>query len=209
MKIYGHPMSGGTRLVLLAAAEKKIPHEHVVLDFAKGTHKQPEHLARQPFGKIPAMEHEGLKLFESRAIARYIGEAFPGESFIPTDARERALVDQWVSAEMMEFFPVAHQLVLQLVIFPAMGMGAPDAARVEDLRTNLAPVLAVLDRALEGKSYLVGNKFTLADMVYMPDLEYLHAGGEGDRIAKFPNVTRWWKGLSTRQTWRKVTGAKD
>jgi glutathione S-transferase len=209
MKIYGNPMSGGTRLALMAAAERNIPHELVVLDFAKGEHKQPAHVARQPFAKIPAIEHDGLTLFESRAIARYIGEAFPGESFIPTGAKERALVDQWLSVEQMEFFPVAHTLVLQLVILPAMGMGAPDPGVVEDLRVNLAPVLAVLDRALEGKNYLVGEKFSLADMAYMPDLEYLHVGGEGSRIAKFPNVTRWWKAISARPAWRKAIGAKD
>ncbi|HVJ19543.1 MAG TPA: glutathione S-transferase C-terminal domain-containing protein [Polyangiaceae bacterium] len=47
------------------------------------------------------------------------------------------------------------------------------------MRQKVRPVLAVLDRALEGKSYLVGNTFTLADMVYMPDLGWLHAAGEG------------------------------
>jgi glutathione S-transferase len=209
MKLYGNPMSGGTRLVSMALAEKKVDHELVVLDFAKGDHKQPKHVARQPFGKMPAIEHEGLTLFESRAIARYIGEAFAGgSSIVPTDAKQRALVDQWVHVEVTEFFPIAHPLVLELVIKPALGMGQPDPGRVESLRTALAPVMAVLDRALEGKSYLVGDQVSLADMVFMPDLEYLHVGGEGPRIEKFQNVARWWKGLSTRPSWLAAKAAK-
>jgi glutathione S-transferase len=65
----------------------------------------------------------------------------------------------------------------------------------------------VLDRALEGKSHLVGERFSLADMVFMPDLELLHAGGEGERVAKFGNVARWWKTLSERPSWLRAKGA--
>jgi glutathione S-transferase len=208
MKVYGHPFSGGTRLVLMALAEKKVEHELVVLDFAKADHKKPEHLARQPFGKVPAIEHDGFTLFESRAIARYIGETFPGAAFAPTDAKQRALMVQWINAEQGEFYPTAHPLGFELVIKPFLGMGAPDPAQVEALRTAVAPVLAVLDRSLEGKSYLVGDDFSLADMVFMPDLELLHVGGEGSRIEKFANVTRWWKTLSSRPSWQRAKSAR-
>jgi glutathione S-transferase len=210
MKVYGHPISPGTRLVLMTLVEKKVEHELVVLDFTAGAHKQAPHVARQPFGKMPAIEHDGLTLFESRAIARYIAEAFPGTPLLPADAKERALVEQWLQVECHEFYPVAHPLATELVIKPSFGWGDPDPARVESLRTALAPVLAVLDRALEGKNYLVGERFSLADMVFIPDLELLHAGGEGDRIAKFQNVARWWKTLSTRPSWvhAKTRGAK-
>ena len=72
------------------------------------------------------------------------------------------------------------------------------------LRAKLRPVLSVLDKALEGKSYLVGNKFTLADMVYMPDLGWLQSAGEGAWLSEYANVTRWWKGISSRKSWLTV-----
>ena len=206
MKVYGHPFSPGTRLVLMALNEMKIEHEVITLDFAKGDHKQPAHLARQPFGKMPAIEHDGITLFESRAIARYVLEAVPGPVFIPTDAKQRAFFEQWLNVEAQEFFPVAHPLALELVIKPAMGFGATDPAKAEALRAALAPVLTVLDRAIEGKNYLVGDQITLADMVFIPDLELLHVGGEGDRIAKFANVARWWKTVSARPAWQRAKG---
>jgi glutathione S-transferase len=206
LKVFGHPMSGGTRLVLMALAEKKAEYELVPLEFAKGDHKKPEHLARQPFGKVPAIEHDGFILFESRAIAGYIGE-FPGASFMPTDSKDRALVVQWVNVEYGEFYPTAHPLGFELAVKPMLGMGEPDPARVESLRTAVAPVLAVIDRALEGKSYLVGDRFSIADMVFMPDLELLHMAGEGPRIEKFANVTRWWKTISARPSWQRAKGA--
>jgi glutathione S-transferase len=207
MKLYGNPMSGGTRLVLTALAEKNVPHEFVLLDFRKGEHKQPAHVARQPFGKIPAIEHDGMTLFESRAIARYIGEAFTsGTPIVPTDAKQRAIVDQWVNVEVAEFFPSAHPLAFELVVKPALGMGAPDPAVVEKYRTGVAPVFAVLDKALEGKKFLAGEQFSLADMVFMPDLELMHVGGEAERIGKFANVARWWKEISARPSWRAAKG---
>jgi glutathione S-transferase len=208
MKVFGHPMSGGTRLVLMALAEKKVEHELVTLEVLKGEHKQPGHVARQPFGKVPAIEHDGLTLFESRAIARYIGEAFSGgTSFLPTDARGRGLVDQWVNVEHGEFYTTAHPLALETVIKPALGMGDPDPGKVETLRAAVAPVFGILDRALEGKSHLVGEQFSLADMVFMPDLELLHVGGEASRIAKFTNVSRWWKTISARPSWVSAKSA--
>jgi glutathione S-transferase len=100
----------------MALAEKRVEHELVVLDFAKGDHKQPTHLARQPFGKMPAIEHDGLTLFESRAIARYVGEAFPGASFLPSDSKSRALVDQWVNVEQLEIGHVDHVRERELFI---------------------------------------------------------------------------------------------
>lgn len=201
MKVLGNAISGGTRLVMMALVEKNVPFELTELDFARGEHKQPPFLARQPFGKVPAIEHDGLTLFESRAIARYVGEAFPGPSFLPTDPRERALVDQWVNVEALEFYPTAHPLALEIAIKPALGMGPADPARVEAMRPGVLKVLAVLDKALAGKSYLVGERFSLADMVFMPDLEQLHAGGEGSHIGRFENVARWWKTLSVRPSW--------
>lgn len=204
MKIFGNIVSGGTQLVLMALAEKGAPYELVTLDFAKGAHKQRDHVSRQPFAKVPAAEHDGQVLFESRAIARYIDEAIPGERFTPADRKERALMEQWISVEMMEFFPIAHPLMFELCLKKVLGMGEPDPATVERLRASLRPVLAILDEALAGKSYLVGNKFTLADMVYMADLGYLHAAGEGAWITEYPNVTRWWKGISGRKSWGSV-----
>jgi glutathione S-transferase len=208
MKVYGHPFSPGTRLVLMALAEKNVEHEVVTLDFAKGDHKSSANLVRQPFGKMPSIAHDGLTLFESRAIARYVCEAFPGGSLVPNDPKQRALVDQWMNVEYGEFYPVAHPLALELVVKPAMGLGDPDPAKVEGYRTALGPVFAVLERVLEGKSHLVGEQFSLADMVFIPDLELLHVGGEGVRIAKFSNVSRWWKTISARPSWIRAKGEK-
>ena len=70
MKIYGHPLSTCTRKVLTTLVETNQPYELVTLDFMKGEHKQPAHLARQPFGRMPTLDDDGFTLYESRAMCR-------------------------------------------------------------------------------------------------------------------------------------------
>ena len=204
LKIYGLGISAGTRLALAACAEKNVPAELVGLDYMGGELKGAAHVARQPFAKVPALDHDGFALFESRAIARYVAETFPGASLIPTDPKERALMDQWLNVEQHEFYPTAHPLALELWLKPLFGMGDPDPAIVERLRGATSIVLEVLDKALAGKTYLVGNQFTLADLVYMPDLENLHTAGQAAWLGRYENVTRWWKTISSRPAWVAV-----
>ncbi|MEO6602550.1 MAG: glutathione S-transferase N-terminal domain-containing protein, partial [Polyangiaceae bacterium] len=71
MKIYGHPASTCTRKVLMTLNETNTPYELLLVDFAKGEHKQPAHLAHQPFGQVPALDDEGFEMYESRAMSRY------------------------------------------------------------------------------------------------------------------------------------------
>src|SRR6185295_13510330 len=89
MKIYGHPMSTCTRKVLMTLAETNTPYELQVVEFATGEHKKPPHLARQPFGQVPALQDGDFELYESRAMCRYINDKASG-SLVPRDLRDRA-----------------------------------------------------------------------------------------------------------------------
>ena len=90
MKIFGNPGSTCTRKVLMTAHENGAPFEFVLVDMAKGEHKQPAHLARQPFGQVPTLDDDGFAMYESRAMARYIDGKFGG-ALTPKDAQARAL----------------------------------------------------------------------------------------------------------------------
>src|SRR5579871_179435 len=116
MKLYGHPMSTCTRKVLTALAEKGHEAEFVLVDFAKGEHKQEPHLTRQPFGRVPALEDDGFWLYESRAMTRYIDEKLPGVRLQPTDLKDRALMEQWLSVEYSYFSPAAMKIVSELLL---------------------------------------------------------------------------------------------
>jgi len=102
LTIYGHPLSTCTRKVLMTLAENSTPFEMSVVDFAKGEHKAEPHLSRQPFGRIPALKDGDFEMFESRAICRYLSET-ASSKLIPSTAKERAKMEQWISIETSEF----------------------------------------------------------------------------------------------------------
>ncbi len=205
LTVYGNYLSTCTRKVLCLLAEKEAPFEFVVVDFTKGEHKKPNYLARQPFGQVPAIDHDGFGLFESRAICRYLDEVIDGPRLIPGDARSRAVVEQWISVESANFTPHAMKIIYQLLLGPMRGQ-TPDPRVVEAGRTSLGHTLSIMEARLEKSAYLGGPEFTLADLVYLPYIEYLFGCEQGDLITGHPLVGAWWTRCSSRPSWRKAAG---
>jgi glutathione S-transferase len=206
MKLYAHPMSTCTRKVLCTLAEKGAQADFVLVDIMKGDAKKPEHLARQPFGQVPAFEDGDFKLYESRAIIRYLDETLPGTALRPADAKGRAKMEQFISVEQSNFTPPAMKIIMQAFFGPMMGK-QPDDAIVNEGKAGVNRALDVLDAALAGNDYLLGKQFTLADICYMPYIEYLYAAGAGDElVGKRPNVGPWWRRISERASWQKAIG---
>lgn len=205
MILYGHPASTCTRKVLTTLAEKNATYELSLVDFAKNEHKAPPHLARQPFGQIPALDHNGFHLYESRAIIRYLDEVLPGTSLTPSDAQGRATMEQWISIESANFTPGAMKIIYQVVFARWRGQ-EPNMDNVVEGRAMANRALAVLDRRLAEVPYLAGEQFTLADLCYMPYLEYLEVGGEGAVVGGHPHAAAWWSKIRSRPSWQKVVG---
>ena len=124
LKIYGNTLATCTRRVLTIVNELNVPYELVTVGFTGDT-KTPEWLAVQPFGQMPYIDDDGFKLFESRAICRYIALKYGGvEAGIipsPADVEKTALFDQAASIEVCNFDPSAsglgHELVLKPYVF--------------------------------------------------------------------------------------------
>jgi glutathione S-transferase len=95
--VFGAPYSVYVRSVRLTLEEKAIDYDLVPVDIFAAGDPPAEHLARHPFGKIPAFEHDGFRLYEAEAITRYIDEAFAGVPLQPADVRRRARMTQVIS----------------------------------------------------------------------------------------------------------------
>ncbi|HMY21969.1 MAG TPA: glutathione S-transferase N-terminal domain-containing protein [Polyangium sp.] len=205
MKVYGHPASTCTRKVLCLLAEKGVSAEFVMVDIMKGAQKSEEHLARHPFGVVPAFEDDdGFVLYESRAILRYLDAKLEGASLSPKDLKDRARMEQWISVEQSYFSPPAMKAILEVFFAPMKGT-TPDPDVIAKGKAEAAKALDVLERALVGKDYLVGE-FSLADIAYAPYLQYLFDTKAGDIIAERPNVSAWATRVLERASWRKALG---
>lgn len=204
MKVYGHPLSTCTRKVLTVLAEKGAPFEFELVDLQKGAQKLPENLARQPFGRVPALEDDGFWLYESRAMARYLDDKLGGPSLTPSDSKGRAVMEQWISSEMSYFTPAAMKIVVEKLFKPMRG-ATPDEANVAAGREGVKQAAAVMERQLEKTPYIAGEGFTIADICFMPYLEYLEAVGEGALLDEFPKTKAWWGKIRGRDSWQKAT----
>jgi len=204
MKIHGNPMSTCTRKVLATLAEKQAKFDFVNVDFNVGAHKKPEHLAYQPFGQVPALEDGDFKLYESRAMIRYIDEVVPGQSLTPKDTKTRALMEQWISVETSNFTPHAMTYIGQYMFAPMHGK-QPDLAKIEEAKPKLEKCLDILDKQLAKGPHFLGDQFTLADVCFMPYFEYAMTTPAKDLINARPNVAAWWKRVSERASWKTAT----
>ena len=113
LKLHGSPFSTCTQRVLTVLAEKGVTdYEIVPVNLPAGEHKQPAHVALQPFGKIPVLEDDGFFVYESRAICRYIASKYAdqGTPIMPksTDLKALAIFEQVRFSEHSEIEALAN-----------------------------------------------------------------------------------------------------
>jgi glutathione S-transferase len=200
IKLYGNPLSTCTRKVLCTLHETGTAFDFVTLDFMKGEHKQPAHVARQPFGQVPALDDDGFAMFESRAMCRYLDEK-AGHKLTPKDAKGRAKMEQWISVETEDFTPHIMKFV-----YAEIFKREQSAETLANATTKLDACCAVLDKALTSSTFLVGDQFTIADICYAPYIEYGMNTAAKATLSKYPHVIAWWNRVSERGSWRKAAG---
>ena len=180
MKIYGSPMSRASRL-MWCANELGVPFEHVDPGWDKL--KSPEYLAINPNGKFPGFADGDLKLFESLAIDLYIAKKYGTGELYPTNIDDEGRTFQWTLWAATEVEPNALPSLLLVLGYHQDATGA--AAAAEKLK---AP-LKVLDDHLKDREWLVGNKFSVADL-NAASVVSMTRYGKID-ISYAPNVVAW------------------
>jgi glutathione S-transferase len=197
--LHGAPRSNLVRTALIALAEKGVEFTH-----DPERPQSPEQLARHPWGKIPALTHGDLTLYETVAVTRYIDEAFDGPALQPADAAGRARMSQWISVYSSYFDPpVMRQVVIQRLLRDPSDEDMIAAGIPESERS-----LAVIDDALGRSAYFAGDDLTLADCFYVPVVDYLSITPEGEAmLAKTGNVTAWLARMRARDTVKAVLAA--
>ncbi|HEY2518421.1 MAG TPA: glutathione S-transferase family protein [Polyangiaceae bacterium] len=202
MKLYLNVMSPNVRRVRLTAAVLGIQLEEKNIDFAKGEHKNPEFLALNPNGAVPTLVDGDFVLTESRAIMQYLAAQKPESGLLPRDARAHADVARWQFWDAAHFSPQVGTLAFQRIIKKMMGMGEPEAAKVEEALVNFRRFGAVLNGRLEGKKFIVGDALTLADLTVASSLMY--AKQSDVPLGEFANVKAWFDRMCETEAWKKT-----
>ncbi|KAH9480986.1 Glutathione S-transferase [Psilocybe cubensis] len=208
LTLVGSTSSTCSLRVAMVLHEKKVPFEFIPIDLAKGEHKAPPYMEKQPFGVVPYIDDDGFILYESRAICHYIASKYAGQgndTLIPSsDLKAIALFHQAASTELCHFNDFAEKIVVERVFKPMNGL-ATDEEHVKRLLATLEYKLDAYDKILGKQKYLAGNTFTLADLFHIPYGALLPvAGAPALDLDKRPNVARWWKDITSRPTWNAV-----
>lgn len=204
--VHGPAISTYVRTVRLVLIEKNVPHELKELDLLAGEHKREAHLARHPFGKVPVLEHDGLTLYETAAITRYLDAAFPEVTLTPSEPRQVGLMQQAISVIDHYAYPaLIGTIVIQRFLAPLRG-GAPDEAAIAAALPMAERSLQALDAMLEGAVWLSGGDLGLADLHLAPVVAAFAGTPEGERLLpQRPNLRRWWGAMAPRESMAATT----
>lgn len=187
IEIFGFAPSTYTQTALMVAREAGVDVSLKPLDF-----KQASHFALHPYGKMPALKHGDVQLFETLAIASYLDQAFGQSRLQPTNAADRARMLQWASVAIDYAY---EDLVSQLL---------QDEAGAENVAAA-AEQLKLLDTALGERAYFVGAQPTLADFLLFPMVEFAH-GKLGDSCLQgLPALRAWHAAMAKRPSVVKMS----
>src|SRR5881394_3284497 len=149
--IHGVPGSPYVRKALLVCEEKGAPYRLAAMGM--GQNKTPDYLARQPFGRIPAIEHDGFRLYEAQAIMRYVDLAFPGPSLVPSDPRKAARMQQVMNIVDWYVMPsISAGIGWNRVVAPLFGMPVDEDA-IRNAIPQAKTCVAALEAILDGNAY--------------------------------------------------------
>lgn len=177
LTLYFVPRTRSTRPRWLLE-EAGATYELVRLDAAKGETRTPEYLAIHPLGKVPALVDDGVPFFESAALVMHLADKFSDKGLAPKPGTdERGHYYQWILFCMASVEPHLGRLM------KLKGETGAQEAAIEAERASAREHLAVLEKALGGREFIVGNAFTAADVVVASTLAWARVLGALDGFA--------------------------
>jgi glutathione S-transferase len=208
--LFGAPYSVYTRSVRLALIEKGVDYRFDEVHVFGPGGAPTEHLARQPFGKIPAFEHDGFALFETGAILRYVDEAFPGPALQPKEARTRARMNQAMSVCDSYLYPHGVWGIFVERVSKVKRGEAADEQKVAASLPKAEACYVVLANILGNQDYLCGAAISLADLHAAPMLACLAMTDEGRAMmAAQPKLSAWWQRMAARASMQQTRAVTD
>lgn len=182
MQLYGTLRSGHVHRVQLFLSLLGLPFEFIAIDMRKGENRTPEYLAMNPLGEVPVLRDGEVVLADSTAILVYLALKYDASGkWLPREPLAAAKVQQWLShaSGKIAYGPCAARLVTQF--------GAPlDHERAKAIAARL---FDVLDPELAGRSFVLGEQVSIADIAAF---SYIEHAPEGDvPLDAYPNIRAW------------------
>ncbi|MBN9256400.1 MAG: glutathione S-transferase [Mesorhizobium sp. 65-26] len=199
--LYGADYSVYVRIARMALEEKGVGYDLVPVDVFAADGVPAWYLAHHPFGRIPAFEHEGFRLFETGAITRYVDEAFDGPALQPADVRGRGIMNQIVG--MLDAY--GYRAMVWDVAVERLEKTEPDEQLIAAGLRQAETVLEVLSALKKVGPWLLGDQLTLADLHAAPIVAYFIKVAEGrDLLARYSEIRDWYARIAARPSFART-----
>ena len=193
LKIWGRMSSINVKKVVWTAQELGLDFERIEAGGVHGVVKTPEYLALNPNSQIPVMKDGEYVLWESNVITRYLCARHSTGSVYPTDLQQRFDAERWMEWQQTTVNPASRNGFWHLIRLPAE---QGDPALVAQSNAAVEPLMAMLDAHLAHRRFMVGERFTMADIPLGCEVQRW-LGLPQARIAR-PNIERWFASLLAR-----------
>ena len=192
--LYHDVPSSNSDRVKIALAEKGLAWDGVTVSLAKKDQKRPEHLRRNPYGKIPVIDDDGKILFESCIINEYLDEKYPNPPLMPKDpfmrGRGRILIDYALNYLHEPYWALRGEMLKK--------ESERNVAMIDEKRRTLGKLLEYLEEALGDKPYFLGD-FSLTDIAVIP--RFLRMETYGAMPAPtLPKLGQWLERMKERSS---------
>jgi glutathione S-transferase len=201
--LWGFDASTYVRTIKMVFAEKGFTQfDQVPLNVLAGEPRTPEHLERHPFGKVPVLDHNGMRILETSAIARYLNDVLPGRSLVPATAKDRARMDMIVGVVDSYGYGALIGGVAAYHLFPDFVGGKNDAMR----KGGLENARKVLELAMKtrGSSPFIAGDLSLADLYLAPIMFYVSLTPDKDAVFDVDGFAEWWANMETLPSFKST-----
>ena len=193
--LYGFDGSTYVRTVRAILAKKGIAYDQVPVNVLAGKTRQPEHLARHPFGKVPVLDIDGLRLRETEAICRYLDDRAPEPSVVPADAKDRALMTEVINLIGSYGYSAMLGGVAAYHLFPDFVGGKNEEARRQGLE-DTKKLLTLIMEIKGDRPWIAGEQPSVADYLLGPLMFYLSLTPDMGEVLGVAGLQDWWDRIS-------------
>jgi glutathione S-transferase len=198
LKIWGRVNSINVQKAMWTVGELGLPHERIDAGMAFGKNREDWYLAMNPNGLVPTMDDDGLVLWESNTIARYLAAKHDAGGLWPSDPAMRARAEMWMDWQLTTLLGGMQPLFWQLIRTPP---DKQDRAVIDKAEQDCLRLFAIVDQALADRPYLAGDRFTVGDIPVgaMTYRWYNLPAEHGD----YRNLQRWYDSLQQRPAYQQ------
>jgi glutathione S-transferase len=199
--VHGVPGSPYVRAALLGLEEKGADYRLAAM--ALGESKTPAHLSRNPFGRIPVLEHGDFRLYETQAILRYLDAFLPGPSLRPASARALARMDQVIGIVDWYVMPfISVGISAERVMSQLFWGREPSEENIAKALPNAGVCVRELERLKGSAPFMAGDAVSIADLMLVPHIDYFAATPEGQDLMEDTSLIAWLDAMRARPSFQ-------